>query len=360
MRGTRLFRWSLGAVLGVCLAPGWAAADVEYKTVSHMEFSGGLGKVVGFMGRLGGAKIEDLAQTVSLSGDRMRTDDKDNSTIVDLAAQRMIFLNHPDKSYQSMTFAEAQAMIAQLGTALSQKQAEKPPEDSGVKVEYEVDAERTGKKQEINGFQAEQLYLTLSAKTTAAAAAAPDGKPAGATMVFVSELWMSDQVPGYDQIQAFGKRAGEALGQSLGGGQLQGLGSMLGDRQLAAGLEKVAAEIARLPGMEVQNTTWVVSVPAGQKFQRELVFGAEKKEEKKKKKGFGGLGKLVKQAVPVPGAPAEEQEEAASPEAAAPQQRTVLTTAKKLTAARLATLDQALFAIPAGYRQQEMKLPEMK
>src|SRR5688572_7202268 len=75
-------------------------------SVVDTRFAGALGPIMGLATRMSGNSLRDVATTTYLQGHRMRTDSALSGMIFDLDGERVITIDHKQKTYTSMTFAE--------------------------------------------------------------------------------------------------------------------------------------------------------------------------------------------------------------------------------------------------------------
>jgi len=117
-----------------------------------------------------------------------------------------------EKKYTEMTFAQMKAMF-EAGMEKAQSEKAKAHDEDSVKVEADVKVTNTGKSQTIAGYKADEIIISMAFKGT--------DKESGksGTMNMTIDMWMSKDVPGYQEYQNFNKTLAEKLGFS---GQAQG------------------------------------------------------------------------------------------------------------------------------------------
>lgn len=322
--------------------------DVKYTTVSTFKMSG-------FLGRLVGRSLPDeLPETASLSGDKLRIDDEYNesSTLIDLAAETFTTLNHKQKTYSTITFDELKQQLEQrLEEARQEREenAEDAEDAPDTEIEFAFAIDRTGERKQVNGYNAERVIMTIEAEGTAQDPETQE--TAGGQVVMASELWVSNAVPGYAEIQAFQQRFAEKMGDVAFGGQSQdqviasiakAMGNQEGD--LEEQLQKAREEAGKIDGLAVQSTTHVVSVPYGMAFDADQVFAEasadEPQEEKKKRGGLRGLKKALEDAT---------QNAAGS---GVPEQKTLFTISSIMDDFQQLDVPAATYDIPADYKEK--------
>jgi hypothetical protein len=336
---------------------GSAAADVKYESKTKVKFEGALGSMMNVLGKLGGAP-DEVMETVYVKADKMRTDSEDESTILDLDRNRYITLNHKDKTYMVVTFREMQERFQKMmEEAKEGKEAKEAPEKAEpsekaepatTDVKFDLSVDRTGETKKIDGHKADRVIMTLKAEATNVAPQESEQQGLEGTLVTVTDMWMSKDVKGFDEVQEFQKKMGESMGETvLAGGDMSGLMSAFQkDPRMAAAMEKAKEESSKMEGISLLSTTYMVLVPKGVDYQQELVFGSEKDE--KKGGGFGGFGKLMKKAMESKlGAESEDEEK--TPQE--PKQTTVLTVTTALENISTDTQPASLFEIPSDYKE---------
>lgn len=201
-------------------------------------------------------------RTFVIAGDKSRSDDqftytgrfktlagggkpRSSAEIVRLDREVVWSLDPQKKQYTEMTFAEMRALVA-AGVAEAQAGAEKPGNEPARDVEmtYRVDVQRTGKKDKVNGFDAENVIVTI----TATAKDKKDGGSGGYTMKM--DQWLSAQVPGQAEVTAFYRRYAEKMGfDPQMRGQFAGLMAQYGDA-----VKQAAEKLKDLKGYPVRST----------------------------------------------------------------------------------------------------------
>lgn len=201
-------------------------------------------------------------RTFVIAGDKSRSDDqftytgrfktlagggkpRSSTEIVRLDRELVWSLDPQKKQYTEMTFAEMRALIA-AGAAEARAEMDEPGKERAKDVEmtYKVDVQRTGKKDKINGFDAENVIVTI----TATAKDKKDGGEGGYTMKL--DQWLSTQVPGQAELAAFYRRYAEKMGfDPQTRNQFAGLMAQYGDA-----VKQAADKLKDLKGYPVRST----------------------------------------------------------------------------------------------------------
>lgn len=231
----------------VLACPARADVTIQEKTVS----SG-----------LGGFGSGTTTTTRVIAGDKGREDEqytytgrlktfagkpRSTSTITRLDRELIWELDHPKKQYGEMTFAEMRAAMAK-GAAQAQaemKNPERAQAKQDVQVDYKVDVQRTGKKDKVNGFDAEQWIITL----TAVPKDKKSGESAGSFKMKL-DGWYSTQLPGQVETAAYYRRWAEKMGMDP---QIRTMASSLMAMHGDA-VREIAAKMKDLKGVAVRST----------------------------------------------------------------------------------------------------------
>lgn len=185
-----------------------------------------------------GKKPEPTTTTTYLKGGRMATASKDSTSIIDFEKQTFTTLMHEKKQYWQMTFAEMQQMMNE-----AMAEANQPGRKNNVSAEMRFDVKSTGATNEVNGYPAKQVLMTIEF-------VGKDGKTQqSGSMKMVSDSWHSELVPGYTEYKAqMAKFADKAAWLKGGNPMAAGMGGQPG---MAEGMKKMAEEMSKVPGIPV-------------------------------------------------------------------------------------------------------------
>jgi hypothetical protein len=128
-----------------------------------------------------GANVDQTSKHY-LKGDKMMTDNGNTAMIIDFAAQTVTHLDKANKTYSV-------SKVSDLGLGSGHES----------KVEMSGDFKETGEHKTIDGFNASQAILNMQVDM-------PQGSQPGMKMQMEMELWLSPDVPGYSEMEAFYKR----------------------------------------------------------------------------------------------------------------------------------------------------------
>jgi hypothetical protein len=292
MKNQRMIRWvALSALVVWSASSVWA--DVTVKRQSSTDGMGGLLKAT-------------TTSTESYSGDKMANDSETKmenkmvkmfgggkpvrSTSITRLDKEVIWnLDHKDKKYSEMTFAEMRALMDSLGSMMSNASdpmAQQKPEIDTSEITFappKFDVKKTGKRETIAGYECDQAVMTMTTVGT--------NRKTGETMTLelVMDMMLAQNVAGVNEITDFGVRMAKAIGFSADQSSGQSMNKMLSMYGIDA--ERLAEEAKKLEGFAMKS---VMSFSMGgdamdkakadadaEKAQREQ--GQQEEEEQAKK-----------------------------------------------------------------------------
>jgi hypothetical protein len=358
--------------VALCLvAASWTVshADVTVSRVTTMDGMGGLLK-------------SSTMSTESYSGDKMVNDSETKmenkmlkmfgggkpiktTSITRLDKELIWNIDHKEKKYTEMTFAEMRAWMDSLGGMMSGAGADpmaqqKPTIDTSEITfsEPTFDVKRTGKTETISGYSCDQTIMTMTTVGT--------NRKTGETMTMdVSmDMMLAESVPGADEIVDFGVRTARAMGFESDKGSGQSMTKML--EMYGIDAERLAEESEKLEGFAMKT---VMSFSMGgdamgqAKDESEGAEAEPADEEKAKEdestptdassaaaKALGGLfGKKNKD---------KDEAKAEDEEAAAMPAGTMLWMSSVVTGLEATARPAQSYEIPEGYKLEKSALQE--
>ncbi len=350
----------LGLVLAVPLTT--EAQDIRYTTVTRAEFGGALGRIIGLMGG-----SDPSRETTYMKGVRLRTDDDDSSVIMDAEARSFTWIDHGSKSYYTATFQEMIESSAEMVKAASDSMAaareeaeaagEEQPE---VEFTLRFAADRTGKRQKVAGFDAEQVFFTL--EIDAVPVEDPEeeepeeGSTEGMTLVFFTDAWLSKDFPVWKAWEEQGEEWAEAYQEEGSAAMSQAFAF---DPRIQTGLERMASEMEKMEGTAIRTVTHVVALPLGMKFDRDKTLkDADRKLSSDVADAAAGAAKEgAREAVRGVMGRFGRRNQAEEPEEPEMTQATFMRVYSEVTDVDTATLTDDVFQPPAGYTQRASLIP---
>ena len=213
------FRLSSLCALGLTVQ---AIADVTIEQTINVDAGGALS-----MAAMHGTTV------TSITADKSRTDNNlefkstimrtfgggagKNTSIIRLDEERLIDIDHENKRYTEMTFAEMRAQaeqaIQQMEEMGESKEAEQPAstelpvsEQNCEWTDSTVETVKSGERKKFAGLKAEQSITTA----TQICKDPETGK--SCTLTWTLEQWLAKKAPGGDEVQAFWRSYSEKLG----------------------------------------------------------------------------------------------------------------------------------------------------
>jgi hypothetical protein len=256
--GRRSPREWLPALILALLLSSSASADVVIKEKSVSEGLGGFGNGT-------------TSRTLIVAGDKSRSEDeatytgrfktlagggKPHTTVSITRIDREVIWNlDPEKKqYTELTFAQMRELMEQ-GRA-----GAKDAEAKDAEMTFTVDVKRSGAKETVNGFPAEQAIITCVGKPKN-----PEKGSENAGLRMVMDEWLTKSAPGAQEQAEFYKRFAEKLGLDL---ELSGVNAMA--RQMyGKGMKELAAKLKDLGGVAVRSTFTIEGSPEMAEAQKQ-------------------------------------------------------------------------------------------
>jgi hypothetical protein len=200
-----------------------ASADFSYTTTT--KTTGGA------MSAMAGSAADRSARHY-LKGQKMMRDSADSAVIIDFGAQTVTTIHHAQKTYTVKPFSE-------VGAAAGNS-------------DMSIEVKDTGQKKLVNGFHASELAVTMNMDMETGRGSASTMQPM--KMQMEMDLWISGEVPGADELQAFFKKYMASFPWSA----MMGAG---GNESMQKAMVQVQRKTAELNGVQVQQVIHVR--PAG-------------------------------------------------------------------------------------------------
>lgn len=325
------------------------AQGVTYHSTSKFDMGGALGALVKMGARAGGA---GGATTTYLAGHKMATVGGNASTIIDVDAGRMTTINNKDKTYTSATFEEMAAYMDQAAKNMEESRKEAASKEKSspeVKVDYTMAVDRTSESEKIAGYNAHRQFITITMTARPTDQAKQDE---AVNLVVLMDIWTTTEGPAAAAYAEF-RKAYAARARADFRSPMRTFEMLLGSNPgMRSALQAAGKELEKVQGFALRNNTYVVGVPQGMKFDRQLVVTGAKSETKadepKQEKKGGLFGKLK--------AAAEQVQKAESQQGQQKEQKqsTVMSFETELQDMQ-SGVPSGVFSVPAGYR--EVKLP---
>ncbi len=209
-------------------------------------------------------------------------------------------------------------------------------------MQYEIDfsVEKTGQRKAVNGFDTEQVVMTITVR--------PKGKKVeeGGGMVMTTDMWMAPKIAAMQEQAAFTQRyMKKLLGSDTETMARDMAQAMAMYPQMKAAMERMKKEGVKLEGTAVLTTMKIETVASPEQAKAQAEGGGQPKV------GLGGiaggLGGMFGRKKKAEEAPKEGQ-----PAAAGPKNRSTFMTSTTELLEVQASAGAADVEIPAGFKQK--------
>jgi len=197
-------------VLTLCFG---AAVRADFSYTTTRKTTGGM------MASMGGAAGAPQTSKSYFKGQRMKSDSGAVATIVDFEAQTITTINTTKKTYSVKGFSD-------VGGA-----------GKSADFEPKIDVRETGQRKTINGFNANEVVMTMQVDS-------PQAQQMG-QMQIEMEMWLSTEVPGYQELHEFYQRnMARYPWAAMAGGANSGMQKAMADLQ---------KKMASMHGVQVES-----------------------------------------------------------------------------------------------------------
>jgi len=319
-------------------------ADFSYQETSTLTggMMAGLMKVAGVFSK---QAREPIQTSVAVKGDRMVHHTQTHASVIDLASQTITSIDMQKKTYSVMTFDEFKQMMEQMSQRMQKN-------DKG-EMNFKVSADSTGKTKQVAGFEAKEMVLKMEMEGTDQ----QSGQKGG--MLITTDMWVASGVSGYNEVRDFYKRMAEKVNWSPGGNMF------MTNPNAAKGMAEVYKEVAKLDGVPVQQfiSMGVQAQPGAAPADGSAPAAQPQQQQPPAERpsvggalggalgGRFGLGRKKSQPADQPAQSSSQSQSSASGSGSLLEMTTELSNFSS------DAVDDARFAVPAGFKKVE---PDMK
>jgi len=313
-------------------------ADVKSKEKAQIKFEGMMGRMMGMVA--GKVAKEGVVNTVAISGDRQMTVTEQSGELIDLAAEKVYTIDFKGKSYTVKTFAEIRKEWEDAQAKMKEQAAKEQGKDTKDQPQYEVDVDvrKTGQARAINGYDCQEVIVTITMREK--------GKKLedGGGMVMTADSWMGPKIPAMAERIAFQQRYIQKVYGKDAAGMARDLAqAMAMYPQMKVGMGRMQSEAAKLDGTAVLTVMKMEAVQTPEQ--------ARAKEDQQKSGGIGaalpgGLGGMFGKKKS-----SEPKDAPAAGDQAAKNRSTIMTTTTELLSVETAVAP-ADVELPAGFKQK--------
>ncbi len=324
------------------IAASTLLADFSYQETTRI--TGGslvaMLKMAGVFSKQARQAGEPIQSTVSIKGDRMVHRGPQHATIIDLGSETITSVDFQKKTYTVMTFADLKQMMEQMSQKMQQQQAKN---GDRTDVNFKVSAKSTGASKQINGFDANEMVLTLKLEGT-------DQKSGqSGSMVVVADTWMAPSVPGYNEVREFHRRMAEKINWTPGGNMFMSRPDVM------QGMAQVYKESSKLDGMPVLQTMTMGAegtVPADGSAPQPAAQQQPAQDKPSVGSALGGaLGGRFGLGRKKP-----QQDSSTPAQGGSQSSGTLLETTTQMSSFSSNAVDASQFEVPAGFKKVESEM----
>ena len=312
-------------------------ADFSYQEKSTL--TGGamvsMLKVAGVFSKGAREARAPIISTVAVKDTKMAHRSDLHSSIVDLHAQTITSIDMQKKTYTVMTFEQMRQMMEQMAQKMHQQDPDNP------QMQVKVSADATGKTRQISGVDAKEMLVKIEMLAT-------DQKSGQQGSIPITvDTWFGPPVQGYDEVREFYKRMGEKIGWTPGSNMF------MGRPDVAKGMSEAYKEISKLDGTPVLETMTMggTGQPGAQGAasppQADTQDQSQQQQLKPSLGGLLGRGLGVNRSK---SSSSQPQQSSGNSNPGALMEMTI-----EISGFSTAPVDDAQFAVPAGFKQVEQK-----
>ena len=353
-----------GVALGVLLATS-ASLHADFTYTETTQITGGsmlgLMKMAGAFSRQARQAGDPIVSTVAIKGNRMAHINPTTTEIIDLDAETITTIDTLKRQYTVMTFEQMKQQIAAAAAKMKEQQQKTESKTAGqpstTDVKFQIHVRNTEQTKDVSGLSTKESILTMNMDAT--------DRSSGQTgsLAITNDMWLAPEVPGYDEVKEFYRKFAVKMGTVFSSAvnpamlaQYQGAGK---------GMAEMTEEMSRLKGtpvlqvMRMGTTMDGTPLPAASEAPLpppsagpampsagDVAKQSVSSAINSKLGGFG-LGGFGKKKVDPP--PADAAAAAAQPTSS------VLVETNTQMSGFSRTVNEASFAVPAGFKLVPMK-----
>jgi hypothetical protein len=237
---------------------------------------------------LGGFGNGTTNRTMIVAGDKSRSEDeftytgrfktlagggKPRTTIAITRIDKEVLWNlDPEKKqYTELTFAQLREQM-EAGLAAADKSS-KDAQPKDADMTFTADVKRTGARETVNGFAAEQVVLTVVGKPKH-----PEKGAESAEFRMVMDEWLTKNATGSGEMTAYYKLFAEKMGASM---DMAGVNAMA-QQMYGGAMKELAAKMKDLGGFPVRSTFTIEGSSAMAEAQKQSAQARGKSAEELK------------------------------------------------------------------------------
>ncbi len=335
------------------LAVSGLLADFTYQETSTIT-GGMMMSMMRVAGVFSKQAREPIQSTISVKGDRMVHRSANHASVIDLGSGTITTIDLQRKQYSVMTFDEMKQMMEQM--------SQKMQKNDKAEMKFKVSADATGKTKQVSGFDAKEMIMKMEMEGTDK----ESGQKGGMTVT--TDMWIASGIPGYQEVRNFYKRMAEKINWTPGGNMFAA------NPQVSGGMAEVYKEVAKLDGVPVQQliTMGASGQPAAAGASSDGSAAPAPQAAPQQPAApppsiggalggaLGGRFGLGRKKTPPADQPAASSNGSASGGQAQGAPGSLLEMTTEMSGFSSNPADEALFAVPAGFKKVDSDLKRMK
>jgi len=341
-----MFRKLLSVTGGMALAATALLADFSYQETSKIT-GGAVVNMMQFAGTFSKnarQAMEPQQSSVAIKGDRMVHRNDKMATIIDVNAETITHIDMEKKQYSVMTFAQLKQALDDMAKKMKQQNGD------GQQMNYKLSVDNTGKTRQIAGLDCKELIMKMEMEGT-------DAKSGQTGSMIVNiDTWVAGGVPGYDEARNFYKKMAEKIAWAPGSNAFM---AQPGIMQGMAAAQKELAKLDGVPVLRVMNMGAEGTVPPQAPAEGDSSAQKQQQPQQDKPSVSGALGSALggrfglgrKKPKDDSAAPAANNSSSGGSASGVLVEMTM-----ESTGFSKAPVDDALFQVPAGFKQVEAEL----
>jgi hypothetical protein len=357
----------LGKTTTLCVGALILASLPAYGDFKYTESSkvtggamAGLAKFAGTFSKQARQGMQPTQTTTYVKGNVMRKDEADGHIqIIDLDGRRIISIDNQKQTYWIMTFDQMKAALEQARQNVQAEKAAQPQAQSDqpqVQMTPKVEVTPTGKTATVLNLPASEVLMRIDMEMSSTD---PRAQGQSASMWVKTNSWITPNIPGYDELQAFNQKLAKELAWAPG--QIMG-----GNPQMSQGMAQLRQNAGALKGFPlVQYVSMGMAAngqtaPQGEQAQPAQTPPSQPSTQINSPsdaitKGLGsmigGFGRKKKQQQDQSAQGASGGDSAGLPPAPPATPGSFMDMTVQVTGYSSDSLDAGLFSIPSGYTQ---------
>ncbi len=226
-----------------------ALADFSFLETTNLT-GGSMTGAMKFAGKFGGNVFNNMQTRVYISGDLMARVSDRTGSIINLKDQTITTIDYMRGEYSVITFEEMKQAQAEARAKVAKK---KKKGDSDIQMKFSVDVKDPGRSAVIGGVNAKEMILLITAESV-------DKKNDSGMMNLATNMWLSKDIAGYDELQKFYRRMSESLTWNPSEAMLARIQQEL---EMGDSMAKLQEQASKLEGAKVKQVLRLGGSPDG-------------------------------------------------------------------------------------------------